>query len=102
MTGEFERRHGRVLTALKAIPGIECRPGRGAFYLLPDVAGAIERLATGDDVRFCQELLERAGLALVPGTAFGAPGHLRVSFAAADAVLDDAMHRLRGFVEETL
>ena len=99
---EFERRHAHVHAALNAIAGISCHPGLGAFYLLPDITAAIERLGLGDDVGFCQALLERAGLALVPGSAFGAPGHLRLSFAAADAVLEEALRRLGGFVEDSL
>jgi len=101
MAREFEQRHRQVLARINAIDGIRCRPGRGAFYLLPDISGAMRRLGLDDDVTFCEALLERQNLALVPGSAFGAPGHLRLSFAAAQPILDEALRRLDDFVTET-
>jgi len=100
MAREFEQRHRRVLDRINAIDGLVCRPGRGAFYLLPDISGAMQKLAFEDDVTFCEALLERENLALVPGSAFGAPGHLRLSFAASQPILDEALRRLGHFVGE--
>jgi aspartate aminotransferase len=102
MSREFDRRYERVYTRLNEIEGIRSRPGRGAFYLLPDISEAIRRLGLADDVAFCEALLDRQHLALVPGTAFGAPGHLRVSFAASQRTLDEALRRLGDFVAEQI
>ena len=98
MNATFERRHRHVHSRLNSIPGIKCAPGSGAFYLLPDISEAISTAGMRDDFEFCEALLEQTGLALVPGTAFGAPGHLRLSFAAADDVLEEALRRLTRFV----
>jgi aspartate aminotransferase len=51
-----------------------------------------------NDVELCERLLEATGVALVPGSAFGAPGHLRLSFAASTATLDDALERMERFL----
>ena len=95
MTAEYRRRHDFLVPALNALPGFECRPGDGTFYAFPRVAGAIDRLGLRDDVEFCEFLIERADLALVPGSAFGAPGYVRFSFACAMASLEEATRRLK-------
>jgi aspartate aminotransferase len=58
----------------------------------------MEAVGAATDVEFCERLLEATGVALVPGTAFGSPGHLRVSFAASLDVLETALGRMRDFV----
>jgi aspartate aminotransferase len=98
MSSEFERRHAFVHEALNDIDGIRCSAGRGAFYLLPDISEAMARRNVSTDIEFCQGLLEETGLALVPGSAFGAPDHMRISFAASQATLADALGRLSEFV----
>ena len=98
MCAEFKARHDVIQPLIDAIPGVSCRPGSGAFYLFPDVTAAIRAKALADDVAFCEALLETTGVALVPGTAFGAPGFLRLSFAASLDILQEAVTRLRHFV----
>jgi aspartate aminotransferase len=95
MTAEYRRRHDFLVPALNALPGFECRPGDGTFYAFPRVADTIERLGLRDDVAFCEFLIERADLALVPGSAFGAPGYVRFSFACSTAALEEAVRRLK-------
>jgi len=73
-------------------------PAQGAFYLLPNVEAAMRAKGSATDSEFCEQLLERTGVALVPGTAFGAPGHVRLSFAASMTTLDAALARLREFL----
>jgi len=90
----FRERHDYVCRRLDAMPHIHCLPAAGTFYLFPDFGPAIQRQGARDDVAFAEYLLEEAGLAMVPGTAFGAPGHMRLSFAAGLEVLTDAMDRL--------
>lgn len=98
MCQHFKSRHDIVLRELNALPGVECVAGRGAFYLFPNIESAIFATNTENDVDFCARLLETEGVALVPGSAFGAPGHLRISFAAAEATLRSALARLARFI----
>jgi len=94
MKAVFKARHDAVLGGLNDLPGVRCQPADGAFYLFPDCSAAIERLGLADDLALGEFLLERAGVALVPGTAFGAPGHLRLSFATGMEQLEAALERL--------
>ena len=81
MVEAFERRHDFLVDSLNAIDGIECPRSCGAFYSFPKVQGLIERLGLKDDVEFSTYCLEKLSLAVVPGSAFGAPGYVRLSFA---------------------
>ncbi|HUE89446.1 MAG TPA: pyridoxal phosphate-dependent aminotransferase [Vicinamibacterales bacterium] len=95
MMREFRVRHEFVVAALDSLPGVSCRPGAGTFYAFADFSACIEaHPGINDDVELAEYLLAAAGVALVPGTAFGAPGHLRVSFAAGMPTLEEAMRRL--------
>ncbi|CAN5880066.1 pyridoxal phosphate-dependent aminotransferase [soil metagenome] len=93
MVGAFAARRALLLSALASVPGIEPLPPDGAFYLWIDARAWCEALG-GDSAELCLDLLEHEGLALVPGSAFGVEGHLRLSFAAAEPVLEDAVGRL--------
>jgi aspartate aminotransferase len=81
MVKAFERRHEFLVDSLNAIDGIECPSSGGAFYSFPKVQGLIERVGLKDDVEFSTYCLEKLSLAVVPGSAFGAPGYVRLSFA---------------------
>lgn len=95
MRKAFRERHDFVVPALNNIPGVSCLPGDGTFYAFADMREAIGRLPNiNDDLELAEHLLEKAGVALVPGSAFGSPGHLRVSYATSLSVLEDAMNRL--------
>lgn len=95
MLEAFQRRHKLVVDGLNTIDGLSCLPSDGAFYAFPDVSGMIARLdGVSNDIELASLLLDKVGVALVPGTAFGAPGHLRLSFATSDANLKDALSRL--------
>ncbi len=94
MRDEFEARQRFVVERLNELPGFRCREGDGSFYAFPDVRDAVEALDVGDDVTLCEHILAEAGVALVPGTAFSAPGHLRLSFAADRTTLTTALDRL--------
>ena len=74
---------------------MSCLPADGAFYLFPNAQGAIDKLGLADDVALSEYLIENAGVALVPGSAFGAPGHVRLSIATSMANLQKAIERLR-------
>ena len=99
MCAEFKARHDSVQPLLDSIEGIRSAPSDGAFYLFVDVKDALKRKGLSDDVAFCEALLEETGVALVPGTAFGAPGYVRISFAASLETLQEAIARIKRFTE---
>jgi aspartate aminotransferase len=98
MCSAFEQRHDYLVKALNEIPGVECITGDGTFYCLPSVRGAMEALGLDSDTAFAERLLEH-GVALVPGSAFGADGHVRISFATSMDNLKQAVARIRQAVE---
>jgi len=95
MVAEYRARHDYIVTALNDIDGFECRSGEGTFYAFPRVAGVIERLGLVSDVELTEHLLQTADVAVVPGSAFGAPGYLRLSFASSLESLNEAMKRIQ-------
>ncbi len=98
MCAEFRSRHDLFLMGLRELAGFDCVPATGTFYLFPNVEQAMRLKGAATDVAFCEQILEATGVALVPGTAFGAPGHLRFSFAASTETLTTALARLRTFM----
>jgi len=95
MTAAFRQRHEYIVPALNAIKGFSCLPSQGAFYSFPDCQEAIDNLEQiNNDVEFGEYLLEKTGVALVPGSAFGAEGHMRLSFATSMDNLQQAINRL--------
>lgn len=94
MREEFEKRHDFMVGALNEIEGIRCPLSDGTFYCFPNIEGLIERTAgISDDLGFVEHLLNEAGMAVVPGKAFGSPGHMRISFATSMGVLEEAATR---------
>lgn len=102
MVAEFKARHDRLVTGLAAIPGLQVRPGDGTFYAFPNVQGLMQLVGVETDIELCERLLNEANVALVPGSAFGAPGHFRLSFAASREVLDEAVNRIHAFATRYL
>lgn len=94
MVQSFKARHDFVVARLNEIRDVVCLPSQGAFYSFPDVRGVIARLNLADDVALSELLLEKAGVAVVPGTAFGAPGYIRLSYATSMAALEEALRRM--------
>jgi aspartate aminotransferase len=101
MCKAFRERHDWLVPALNELPGIRCKGGEGAFYVFADCREAIEMLGLDGDPAFCELLLEKAGVALVPGAAFGAPGHARLSFACSRRTLREAVDRIARALAET-
>jgi aspartate aminotransferase len=95
MRKAFEKRRNVIVEGLRKIPGIACRMPEGAFYAFADVRGLIGRHAAGttlkDDTAVAQWMLESARCAVVPGTPFGAPGYVRISYAASEETLKEAL-----------
>jgi aspartate aminotransferase len=94
MNKAFKSRHDYVVAALNTIPGISCLPGAGTFYAFAHVAGAMSALGIKDDSEFAEYLLVHAGVAVVPGSGFGAPDHMRISFACSMQTLEEAVRRI--------
>jgi aspartate aminotransferase len=100
MCDAFKQRHDYVYQALNAMQGVECLPSDGTFYSFPSFQAVIERLeGIDDDVQLAQLILEKAEVALVPGSAFGLSGHLRLSYATDMASLEKALARIKQIIE---
>lgn len=100
MLAAFKQRHRLVVDGLNAIPGLKCLDAGGAFYAFPDAREAIAKLKENgkinesSDLAFSEYLLNEAGIAVVPGSAFGAEGYIRLSFATSNANLGNALSRM--------
>jgi aspartate aminotransferase len=94
MNEAFKARHDFVVHGLNSLPGISCLPGAGTFYAFADVSRAIAGLGCRDDNEFAELLLNEGGVAVVPGSGFGAPGHIRISFATSMQTLEKALERM--------
>ncbi len=91
----FKKRHDFVVKSLNAIEGIECLESDGTFYSFPDVSGLIERLdGVSNSAELSERLLSEKEVALVPGSAFGLEGHIRLSFATSMENLEKAVDRI--------
>lgn len=96
MLAEYARRRERILAGLRAIPGVTCTSPQGAFYVFPNVSAHLSA-AMPDDPAIARQLLDRERVAVVPGAAFGAPGHLRLSYATSMERIEEGLRRLARF-----
>jgi aspartate aminotransferase len=84
------------VAALNEIEGVECIPADGTFYAFPSFQQVIDNDERfNNDIELAEFLLNDAGVALVPGSAFGAPGNMRLSFATSMSILEDAIGRIK-------
>ena len=101
---EFQAKRDQVMAVLARIPGVVCPKPQGAFYVFPDISVAFGKSHNGtridNDVDFCNALLEAKGVACVPGSAFGEPRALRISYTCSTPQLAPGMERIREFFEE--
>jgi len=101
MVAAFKARNDFVTEGISRIAGIKCLPSDGAFYTFADCREAISNLKNKgiidecSDIAFCEYLLEEAGVAVVPGSAFGSEGYIRLSFATSMENLEAALERIR-------
>jgi aspartate aminotransferase len=95
MNTAFKARHDFIVQGLNALPGVSCVGGAGTFYAFAEVSKAMAALGCRDDGEFAEVLLNRGGVAVVPGGGFGAPGHIRLSFACSMQTLEEALGRMR-------
>ena len=96
MLAEYARRRERIVAGLRAIPGVTCTAPQGAFYVFPNIS-AHYNAEMPDDMAVSRLLLEREHVAVVPGVAFGAPGHLRISYATSMDRIDEGLLRMGRF-----
>jgi aspartate aminotransferase len=94
MRTEFEKRRNYIVGRLNAIKGVMCFKPQGAFYVFPNVKKLMKRLNILDDTKFAEFLLDKAKIAVVPGDAFGAPGHVRLSYATSMENIKNGLDRL--------
>ncbi len=103
-SAEFSAKRDQVLAALAAIPGIVCPRPQGAFYAFPDISCAFGKSHNGkkisSDVDVCDALLEAKGVACVPGSAFGEPRAMRISYTCPTAQLAPGLARIQDFFSE--
>lgn len=95
MRDAFKERYEYMYEAVNALPGVRCAPAQGAFYVFADAREAIQAKGLDNDTQMAELILSEAEVALVPGAAFGAEGHLRFSFACGMEDLHEAMSRMR-------
>ena len=104
MCQAFEAKRNEVMQALDAIPGVRCPRPQGAFYAFPDISVAFGKSHSGspiaNDVDFCAVLLEKTGVACVPGSAFGEPNAIRISYTCKASELTEGLKRMVGFFAE--
>ena len=98
----FERRLNTIYGKLTAIPGFTCVKPQGAFYFFPNVKKAAELTGYNNVDDFVQALLEEAMVAVVPGSGFGSPNNIRLSYATSLELLEKAVERMREFVEKKM
>jgi len=94
MNKHFKQRHDFIVAGLNKLPGVSCLKGAGTFYAFANVEKAIHIVGTKDDNAFAEHLLMHGGVAVVPGSGFGAPGHMRLSFACSMQTLEEALRRM--------
>lgn len=95
MLKAYKSRSDYLVAALNDIPGFECREGEGAFYAFPKVTEAMAAKGLETDADLVKLMLEKGDVVMVPGTPFGAPGYIRLSFACSIDDLKDAVARIK-------
>ena len=104
MVREFDQRRQAMVATLRAAPGVTCTEPTGAFYCFPDVSAHFGATCDGkritDSTTFTAALLDAEQVAVVPGAAFGADRHVRLSYATAMATVTEGTARLRRFCEK--
>ena len=99
MVDEYKKRHDYLCDALNEINGFNTSPGTGAFYLFPEVRSVIESKGFADDIEFSSFLIDQANVAVIPGSAFGAEGSIRISYATSMELLKESISRIKSSLE---
>ena len=101
MNKHFKARHDFFVAGLNKLPGVTCLPASGAFYAFANVEAAMKLIGAKDDNAFAEHLLIEGGVAVVPGSGFGAPGHMRLSYACSMETLAEALQRMEKSLRKT-
>lgn len=102
MNVHFRLRHDFVVAGLNKLPGISCLQGAGTFYAFANIERAMQMTGAKDDNAFAEHLLVQGGVAVVPGSGFGAPGHMRLSFACGIETLAEALRRMESVLQAAI
>ncbi len=97
MLAEYARRRERILAGMAAIPGVVCNAPEGAFYVFPNIEELLGGRVGANTMEVARNLLHTAHVAVVPGDAFGMPGHLRFSYATSMERIEEGLRRLARF-----
>jgi aspartate/methionine/tyrosine aminotransferase len=104
MRTAFDRRRRLMVKLLNEVPGVTCPEPEGAFYCYPSVKGVLGKSLRGktpaSSAELAELLLDEAGVAVVPGEAFGTPGYFRLSYALSDADLEKGVLRMKELFAE--
>ncbi|MES9685723.1 aspartate aminotransferase [Bacillus sp. AFS001701] len=98
----FEDRLNKTYERLITIPGFSCVKPNGAFYLFPNVTEAAKMAGYQNVDEFSTELLEKANVAVIPGSGFGSPDNIRLSYATSQVQLDKALERIEQFMKASI
>ena len=99
MVGEYKKRHDYMYDALNEMNGFNTAAGTGAFYLFPEVSSVIKSQGFADDIEFSSFLIDQANVAVIPGSAFGAEGCIRISYATSMELLKESISRIKSSLE---
>jgi len=102
MTHAYKERHDYIVGELRKLPGVKCLPCDGTFYSFPSVENLIKQANLNSDLELTEYLLNEAEIAVIPGSAFGTPGYLRLSYATSMEKIKEAMRRTHQAVEKLL
>jgi aspartate aminotransferase len=100
MLAEYRKRREFVVKRLRAIPGVRCAEPKGAFYAYPNIGVALGKDGINSTLQFSEKLLAKAGVAAVPGEAFGTGRHIRISYATSMRELERGLERIHRFIVE--
>jgi aspartate aminotransferase len=98
MLAEYQRRRDFIVKRLRAIPGVTCAEPRGAFYAYPNLGVALGKSGIHNTLELSERMLTEAGVALVPGEAFGTDRHVRISYATSMHELERGLERIHKFI----
>lgn len=102
MVAEFDRRRKRIVELINEIPGLSCKPPKGAFYVMMNIGGVFGKRYNGapivDSMSFTQLLLDNSHVAVVPGAGFGADAYVRLSYATSMENIEKGLARIKEFV----
>jgi aspartate aminotransferase len=100
MKKEFEHRRNTILPLLQELPGVTCMEPKGAFYLFPNVSEAVQNSPYASSDEWVAALLEEEKVALIPGSGFGAPDNIRISYATSLDVIEEGVRRIKRFLQK--